>query len=277
MDASGSDAGAQKNGGGRVPDERLADYPFDHAMTFGETAILYDRHRPSYPRGLMEAVLENTGASTVLEIGAGTGKATKALLALGRSVMAVEPDQRMATVLAQNCRRGEFQIDPVMFEHALPPYESFEVAVAAQSWHWIDHDIGYQLAADALVLGGRLALMGHEPDTDQGRFGDALLNLYSQLAPHVKHPLPGVGALTDPSSDERALEYFTDWHRLEHRWRRKVTSATLVGWLCSSASHRALTIAERRELMSGVASLVGQFGGTVEIGISTIGYFGYKL
>ena len=67
------------------------------ATSFGQQAGAYDRGRPEYPAEAVEWML-GTAASEVLDVGAGTGKLTRAVLATGRDVVAVDPD---ATMLAE--------------------------------------------------------------------------------------------------------------------------------------------------------------------------------
>lgn len=60
---------------------------------FGEVADAYDEVRPGYPDELGAAILAYDGPVTsVVEIGAGTGKGTAVLVGLGGRVTCVEPD-----------------------------------------------------------------------------------------------------------------------------------------------------------------------------------------
>src|SRR5712675_3373893 len=77
---------------------------------FNEVPELYDRVRPTYPDELfadLVAITGMDGRSSVLEVGCGTGQATRSLAALGFSVTAVEPGAGMATLARQ--RLGSFR------------------------------------------------------------------------------------------------------------------------------------------------------------------------
>ncbi len=68
---------------------------------FNEVPELYDRVRPGYPDALFADLATITGLGdrpSVLEIGCGTGQATRSLAALGYPVTAVEPGAEMAAV-----------------------------------------------------------------------------------------------------------------------------------------------------------------------------------
>src|SRR5204862_6340857 len=75
----------------------------EQGLVFGEVAEMYQQARPTYPAGLYDAIAELAGTSPgdrVLEVGAGTGKATEGFVDRGYAVTAVEPSAEMAGVLA---------------------------------------------------------------------------------------------------------------------------------------------------------------------------------
>jgi len=246
---------------------------------FGEDPILYDRFRPGYPRDLMETVVSGTGPGPVLEIGAGTGKATRALLALGRPVYALEPDPRMAAVLELNCGQANVSVVRASLEEARLPVEAFRLAVAAQTWHWVDPSTAYARVADALTENGRLALLWHHPLDDQGMLGEAMERLYARLAPGIGAIWPGMEArdLDPPRDHVGAASRFRGWTYHEHRWERRLDAVGLVGWLCSSSAHRLLPVPDRVELMTAVAALVAELGGEVIVGMRTVAHIGLRV
>ena len=75
-------------------DERLL-----HASSFGVAATAYAEHRPDYAQAAAGRALEPAPGPRVLDLGAGTGKLTATLVALGAEVIAVEPDPAMLTEL----------------------------------------------------------------------------------------------------------------------------------------------------------------------------------
>ena len=249
------------------------------ARIFGEDPILYDRFRPGYPRDLMETVISGTGRGPVLEIGAGTGKATRALLALGRPVYALEPDPRMAAVLELNCGKANLSVVRTSLEEARLPVGAFGLAVAAQTWHWVDPATAYEQVAGALGPDGRLALLWHHPLDDQGPVGEAMARLYARLAPTIGAIWPGMEASDfDPPRDHvGAAARFRAWTFHEHRWQRRLDTVGLVGWLCSSSAHRLLPVPQRVELMTAVAALVQEMGGEVTVAMRTVAHLGLRV
>jgi ubiquinone/menaquinone biosynthesis C-methylase UbiE len=133
----------------------------ERAASFARVADAYERARPGYPA---DAVLWLAGETSrdVVDLGAGTGKLTRSLTALGHHVVAVEPlgemlDRLRAAVPGVTAVVGTAESMPL-------PDASAEVVTCAQAFHWFDH--GPALAEIARVLrpAGRIALVWNVRD-----------------------------------------------------------------------------------------------------------------
>ncbi|MEU9138977.1 methyltransferase domain-containing protein [Streptomyces sp. NPDC048404] len=137
----------------------------DLGRVFNEVPELYDRVRPGYPDELFADLVTVTGIdgrSSVLEVGCGTGQATRSLAALGCSVTAVEPGADMATLARRRIAAfGNVEVETSTFEEWDDGGRRFDVVVAASSWHWVDPSNGWRRAHDMLRPGGWMALLGN--------------------------------------------------------------------------------------------------------------------
>jgi ubiquinone/menaquinone biosynthesis C-methylase UbiE len=132
-----------------------------HARSFGSVADAYDRGRPSFPPKAA-AWLVGRDSATVLEVGAGTGKLTQQLVALGHDVHATEPDADMLAVLERELPATRATQAPA---EELPVQDgSVDVVVAAQSFHWFDHERALAEFARVLRPGGHVALVWNYRD-----------------------------------------------------------------------------------------------------------------
>src|SRR6185437_8202576 len=96
----------------------------------------------------------------VLEVGCGSGQLTRALIARGLHVTAVEPGQNLIALARRNLDgAGAVEFVNAQFEDAPLPREQFQAVFSASAFHWVDPRASWQKAADALVPGGTLALV----------------------------------------------------------------------------------------------------------------------
>ncbi|WP_433360489.1 class I SAM-dependent methyltransferase [Actinoplanes sp. CA-142083] len=134
-------------------------------LVFNEVPELYDRVRPGYPDDLFTDLAGLSGigpGSPVLEVGAGTGQATRSLAALGCEVTALEPGPEMAALARDRLAAlGSVHIEQSSFEAWDDHGVRFDAIVAASSWHWVDPAVGWLRAHELLLPGGWLALLGH--------------------------------------------------------------------------------------------------------------------
>jgi SAM-dependent methyltransferase len=126
-----------------------------HASSFGSAATAYAEHRPDYADAAVRWALEPAPGLRVLDLGAGTGKLTAALLAAGADVAAVEPDPAMLAEL----HRALPQVPAIGGSaEAIPlPDASVDAVLAGNAMHWFDMAAAGPEIARVLAPGGVLA------------------------------------------------------------------------------------------------------------------------
>lgn len=132
------------------PEERLR-----HASSFGAAATAYAEHRPDYAQAAVRWALEPASGLRVLDLGAGTGKLTATLVAVGADVTAVEPDPAMLAEL----RRAlpDASALPGNAEQIPLPDASVDAVLAGNAMHWFDMAVAGPEIARVLAPGGILA------------------------------------------------------------------------------------------------------------------------
>jgi ubiquinone/menaquinone biosynthesis C-methylase UbiE len=162
-----------------------------YGRVFDEIAAEYDRHRPAYPDNLIDQACRVAGIGTgdhVLEVGCGSGQLTRALLARGLHVTAVEPGKNLIALARQNLDgAGAVEFVNAQFEDAPLPREQFQAVFSASAFHWVDPEVSWQKAADVLVPGGTLALVQYfgleEPRSEEDQ--EAVLAALRKVAPDI--------------------------------------------------------------------------------------------
>jgi ubiquinone/menaquinone biosynthesis C-methylase UbiE len=128
----------------------------DWAHSFGGVAEAYERGRPSYPSEAVQWMLGDQ-PQIVLELGAGTGKLTRVIAALGHDVHATDPDAAMLQLLERGVpgvRTAQAGAEEIPLGDA-----SVDVVIAAQAFHWFDLDRALPEIARVLRPGGRICLV----------------------------------------------------------------------------------------------------------------------
>ena len=158
---------------------------------FDQIAAEYDRHRPGYPDELVDYACELAELKTgdrVLEVGCGSGQLTRALVARGFHVTALEPGKQLIAHAEQHVKgKGVVDFVNAKFEDAVLPKSHYKVVFSASAFHWIDPDVSWRKTAELLVPGGVLALMQHFGLSEQCTSSDLDLQLAAlkKVAPEV--------------------------------------------------------------------------------------------
>jgi SAM-dependent methyltransferase len=130
-------------------------------------AEAYERGRPAYPREALEWLAERLGlgpGATVVDVGAGTGKLTRQLLATGARVIAVEPMDEMRRVLSAAVPDADVVAGTA---EAIPlPDASADAVTAGQAAHWFGPDDAAAEIARVLRPGGGVAFIWNARDLD---------------------------------------------------------------------------------------------------------------
>ena len=139
----------------------MSDDDAARAASFESVADVYERSRPGYPEDAVRWLVGEEPRD-VVDLGAGTGKLTRSLVALRHRVTAVEPlpamrAQLQAAVPDATAVAGTAELIPL--EDA-----SADVVTVAQAFHWFDKPVALREIARVLRPDGRLALVWNARD-----------------------------------------------------------------------------------------------------------------
>jgi len=187
--------------------------PIDPARArgFDAWAADYDRYRPGYPRELFATIAHRLALAErplVVDLGAGTGRASLAMAEMGWRVTAVEPGGSMLETLRARAADDGLIVATVQAnaeETGLDP-GSVDLVTAAQSFHWFDTDRALTEIARITRPGGGLALFWNVRDADRSPFVAAYAELLKRSTGSTEDP--GIGRYESGGREEtrRALE-----------------------------------------------------------------------
>ncbi|MFF7683575.1 class I SAM-dependent methyltransferase [Microbacterium sp. NPDC007973] len=198
----------------------------EKSTSFGQAASAYESGRPGYPAEavawLLAPVREEGRALRVADVGAGTGKLTRAVVELGADVVAIDPDADMLAAL-----RSSVHGVPTFAGTAerLPlPDAGLDAVVMGQAWHWVDVDAASREMGRVLRSGGSLGLIWNIRD-------DAVDWVRRLTAAMGGSNAEVLLATTGP----RVAEPFAPLEHEQWRWERPIT-LPLLRELVSSRS-----------------------------------------
>lgn len=215
------------------------------ARSFGGVADAYDRGRPSYPDDAVRWLVGDKPV-TVLELGAGTGKLTERLVALGHDVHATEPDEAMLAVLRD--RVPGVRASRTSAEEIPLADRSVDVVVAAQSLHWFDPEAAFTEIARVLRPGGHLA---------------AVWNVRDERIPWVRKLGRIIGTQDNLAAAHTALNSHRDFHDADEasfkHWQ-VVDRRTIQDLARSRSNVAVLGEAARESLLADLLALYDDYG-----------------
>ncbi|HLT62260.1 MAG TPA: class I SAM-dependent methyltransferase [Microlunatus sp.] len=232
------------------------------ALSFGTDAASYDRHRPGYPQQVLTRILEYAALPirTALEIGAGTGKATRLIAGHGIEVLATEPDPRMLAVLRE--RTAGLPVTPVLgsFEELPVPDLAgrVELLYAAAAFHWTDPTTRWDRVAEILPTGGTAAFFGGELElADPDLRATFARVIGDEVAPQAGVPMPGdEQGRPWPASELVADPRFGDVTQHAIPRRQRLTREDFLGHLGTQSRFLTLEPAERAVIFDRVRAVL---------------------
>jgi SAM-dependent methyltransferase len=155
---------------------------------FASVAEEYERGRPEYPPAVIGALAGELGlghGARVLDLAAGTGKLSRALLRAGFDVVAVEPQSELrarlqAGIGAERVREGLAEAIPL-------PDGSVRAVTVADAFHWFDHALALAEIARVLEAGGALAVLTTAVDWSGASWAHELGSLIVSTRPEHPH------------------------------------------------------------------------------------------
>jgi hypothetical protein len=225
-------------------------------LLFGTAAETYERFRPGYPDEVVDRTLAYAGrpVATAVEIGAGTGKATRAFASRGISIVALEPDPEMYAVLQRETAGLPVSTVRTTFEEYHGPRTRLLYAAAA--WHWTEASTRWTHAAGLLEPGGVLALFGSQlriadPDLETAA-RDAIGERLDDSA-FRRGPQASVGWRVD---DIEGSGLFEEVESHEVGREVVVPQKEYVGHLSTLSAYLRLPAEDRREVLRRITELV---------------------
>ena len=248
----------------------------ERSRLFDQHAEAYDRFRPTYPDAVIDELLGPLPCGLeVLDVGCGTGIASRQITQRGARVLGVELAPRMAEI----ARGHGIEVEIAAFEGWDAAGRTFDRVTSAQAWHWLDLPIATAKAASVLRPGGKLGLIwnaGCQPDD----LADALEEVYASVVPPGGHRLFR-GYAASRSSDVKtgldseidAIAAAPDFGAPTEKWFPWTRTYQRDEWLdqlVSRSDHAALEATVRDRLVEAIGAAIDDRGGSFLMNFETV-------
>jgi len=243
----------------------------EESERFDESATYYDKYRPSYPDEMIDFIINKTGISKeskIVEIGAGSGKATKLFAQKSLSMFCIEPGENLVKLGKKNFENHiGIEYHKARFEEWNCPEEAFDLAISAQAFHWVPKPIGYQKCAQTLKSGGFIGLFWNHYMESTNQVDKELLELADKYG-----SIPLFYLMSDDNSEKRiafninsieSSDYFKNVAIHKYPWEQTYTAEEYLGFLKTGNGYLSLNENERAYVEKEVIDIINRHGGTL--------------
>ena len=223
---------------------------------FDRVPDLYDTHRPGYPEEMIQEVLRFSNIperGSILEIGCGTGQATKPFAERGYTMTCLDPGPNTAEKARQKFRHCPNIIIVTATFESWQAAQMYDLIIAATSFHWVTPGLRFTKSAEGLRPGGTLALLyNSHVAKDSGFFLEAQA-IYDRIAPglRAKKAKPSGSPATEAGMelfDKPVLKYYD--------WEKQFSAEDYVSHLATFSDHISLPGTQRDELFRELRALI---------------------
>jgi SAM-dependent methyltransferase len=224
---------------------------------FDAVADEYHRARPSYPAGIYDTLEEELGGisgALAVDMGAGTGIASRQLLARGANVVALDLAERML------CHARASSPTPALVRadgSRIPLRRSCaDLACFAQSWHWFDVEATAPELVRILRPRGVWAAWWSHPRADGEEWFDALQELFERACPAFFRAHRDTGNRSWEEEPIAATGLFGRGRKVIVPWVREVSCDSWLTEFRSTSYVSALEARPKEELLTGAARII---------------------
>ena len=254
----------------------------DKRFIFNEDVGNYDKWRPTYCDELFNDILNYSQVEygkKVIEIGIGTGQATKPFLDKGCKLTAVELGKDLADYTKIKFQEYEnFRVHNSAFEDFECQNESIDLIYSATAFHWIPEEKGYPKVSKLLKKDGTLALFWNRPFVS--REDDELHNQIQEIYQKYR---PSNAKIIE--NDTKRYNYrfktiesygFKDIEFKLYNSTRIFSSTNYIALLNTYSDHRSLPYKTKIMLEKEIREAIKDFGDILKVYDTIDLYLGRK-
>lgn len=243
----------------------------DKRLTFNENVENYDKWRPTYGEELFKDIMMYSRigqGKKAIEIGIGTGQATRPFLETGCELTAIELGEDLAEYSKLKFRESKnFTICNTTFEEFECPDDSVDLIYSATAFHWIPEEIGYPKVSKLLKTGGTLALFWNRPFVSRANdeLHQQIQGIYQKYRPSnskiIENDMEKYNRITNSI---QAYGFRDIVFKLYHSSRR-FSSSEYIALLNTYSDHRSMPSATKECFEEEIKEAILRFGDVINV------------
>ena len=247
--------------------QRRSDTRFSFDKAFRE----YDEVRPGYPKELIEDIIQISGirkGGKILEVGCGTGQATVSFAGLGYSMLCLDIGRKLVEVAREKCKDfPNVEILCLSFEDWEPEKKTFDLLISATAFHWIQPEVGYTKAKEALKDNGYIALFWNLHPTPYTAFFKDVQRVYRRVVPEWGDPIDNQEFEKKIRERKKFISKTGLFKKVQvkrYPWFKVYSTNQYLKLLNTYSDHRSLKDSKRVQLYEGIRTLIeDEYGGSI--------------
>jgi len=241
----------------------------DKRFTFNEDVKNYEKWRPTYCKELFDDIIQYSKLNQnkkAVEVGIGTGQATKSFLMTGCDVTAIELGKNLAEFSKEKFKEYKnFSVHNTSFEDYECNDNSIDILYSATAFHWIPEDIGYPKALNLLKNDGTLALFWNKPSREDDLLHQKFQSLYQKYTSFNNESIESATARYNRISKTIQSYGFRDVEIKLYHQTRVFDSSGYISLLETYSDHRMLEASTKKLLYNEIENAILEYGNTLTI------------
>ncbi len=235
-------------------------------IAFNEMADYYDQYRPDYPREIIKSIIQKAQlvpSSRILEIGAGSGKATAQFVDYGFELLCIEPGKDLAEKGMNRFKDKKVNFVVSLFEDCPLPASHFDAVISAQAFHWVKKPDAYALCAHCLKRNGFLMPFWNIEMIDDSEIDRKVSDIISKYGAYTavmqKEAYPK--RVESISADIENSGYFSRPEVMQIEWQHCFTADEYFGYFMTGNVFIRNTAEKKQACHKELKDLEAAYGG----------------
>ena len=248
--------------------------------SFDKVAQIYDLARPGYPLQLVDDIINMANlpsSGKILDIGPGTGKGTILFAQKGHPIHCIEPGENLIAIAKKHLSiYPKVTFDTMKFEDWELQANTFDLAISAQAFHWVNREIGFNKVARALKERGHIAFFWNFTPPSDAPIFKVLEEAYQKYVPSTS-TTPSISSLIEKRKNWILnSNHFTDLVIKEYPWSIELSGEQYLNLIQTKTIFQKFNDKQKQDLSREIIKIISDRGGSLTRSYLSVLFFAQK-